>query len=292
MRYNKPHLTFEQQAQKLIDKGLICSKHTLIDRLKAVSYYRLSAYWYPFRTQNGLLKPDTTLEQIWRRYVFDRQLRLLVMDATERVEIHIRTHITNLHSVEYGAFGYTRNNTLPNLKSDRHQVLINNIRTSKKSSQESFINHYNLKYQEEEHLPLWMASELMTFGDTLSMYKGLSNDIRRKIAKIYDIHQNVLDSWLHTLLYTRNLCAHHSRLWNREWAIKPKYPNKDSYWKYLRETNKHRIFGVLSILRHLQSIIAPQSRWKDRLLELLRNYQDIPLDEMGFPMNWQQSHLL
>ncbi|HRV75701.1 MAG TPA: Abi family protein [Caldisericia bacterium] len=72
MRYNKPHLTFEQQAQKLIDKGLICSKQTLIDRLKAVSYYRLSAYWYPFRTPTDSLKPDTSLEQIWKKYCITR----------------------------------------------------------------------------------------------------------------------------------------------------------------------------------------------------------------------------
>ena len=93
VRYTKPALSFEQQAQRLIDRGLIVQdKAALVECLRAVNYYRLSAYWYPFKqdTPTGeRFASDTTFEMIWRRYTLDRELRLLAMDAIEHIEIAI-----------------------------------------------------------------------------------------------------------------------------------------------------------------------------------------------------------
>ena len=47
--YEKEALTFEQQADRLLERGLIAKRDELIQRLKAVSYYRLSGYLHPFR---------------------------------------------------------------------------------------------------------------------------------------------------------------------------------------------------------------------------------------------------
>ena len=81
MRYTKPPLTFEQQADQLLTRGLVTEREILIARLSEVNYYRLSGYWYPFRKPDAdAFEPDTTLDLIWDRYVFDRQLRVLVMD--------------------------------------------------------------------------------------------------------------------------------------------------------------------------------------------------------------------
>ncbi len=90
MRYTKLSLTFAEQAELLLGRGLVApSKEAVIAKLQAVSYYRLSAYWYPFRLTDDILRPGTTLEMVWRRYTFDRQLRLLLMDAIERAEIAV-----------------------------------------------------------------------------------------------------------------------------------------------------------------------------------------------------------
>ena len=47
-------------------------------------FFILSAYWYPFRQPDDSLLPGTTLAAIWQRYTFDRQLRLVMMDAVVR----------------------------------------------------------------------------------------------------------------------------------------------------------------------------------------------------------------
>lgn len=80
LRYSKLPLSFEQQAQLLLDRGLVADKAELVQRLAAVNYYRLSAYWYMFKrvnpsTGDESFAPNTTLALVWRRYVFDRELR-------------------------------------------------------------------------------------------------------------------------------------------------------------------------------------------------------------------------
>jgi abortive infection bacteriophage resistance protein len=128
MHYKKLPLSFDQQADLLISRGLQANRDELINKLRAVNYYRLSAYWYPFRHPgNDVFQPKTTLNKIWRRYIFDRQLRLLLMDAIERVEIGIRTSIIYHHSHKYGPFGYTAPVYLPNLDNKQYSSFMDKM---------------------------------------------------------------------------------------------------------------------------------------------------------------------
>ena len=117
MKYDKPPLSFEEQAGLLVKRGLVVDSAFLIDRLKNVNYYRLSGYLYPYRQakDNDSFKLGTTFEKVWRHYTFDRRLRLIVMDAIERVEVSIRTQLICILAHESGAFGYTKQEILPNL---------------------------------------------------------------------------------------------------------------------------------------------------------------------------------
>jgi abortive infection bacteriophage resistance protein len=85
MRYEKPPLTFERQAENLISRGLCADKNTLLNILQHVNYYRLSGYLYPYKNSDGSFKAKTTFEEVWKHYNFDRNLRLLVLDAVEKI---------------------------------------------------------------------------------------------------------------------------------------------------------------------------------------------------------------
>lgn len=290
MKYIKPPLTFEEQANLLINRGLeVANPESLLIHLNNVSYYRLSAYWYPYRQLDDTLKSGTTFEMIWRRYTFDRQLRLLVMDAIERVEIAFRTQLTNIFTLKYGAFGHLNPANLPKIGSARWNDLIQKIRDEALHSQERFVEHYRQKYKEEADLPLWMAVELMTFGMLFTFFRGTESAIKRKVAAIYGISAEVLDSWLHCLNQIRNICAHHGRLWNRALGIKPAIPrlNKHPEWHRPVEVGNERLFAVLTLLRYLIAHTAPMSRWPVRVKKLLADYSDIPLAPMGYPRDWK-----
>ena len=218
MKYMKAPLSFPDQADMLRQRGLVADRATLIERLKAVNYYRLSAYWYTFRDRRATderLHPGTTLDTVWRRYVFDRHLRLLVIDAIERVEIAVRTQLVNRHVCAHGPFGYLDRANLPGMNAFIHKDLLDRIRKETDHSKEDFVGHYFGKYTSEVDLPLWMACELMTFGNMLTIFRHVEKAIKQDIAAEYGVADKVLESWLLTLNYVRNICAHHARLWNR-----------------------------------------------------------------------------
>jgi abortive infection bacteriophage resistance protein len=297
MKYLKPALPFPDQADLLLRRGLSADRNTLVERLEAVNYYRLSAYWYTFRDKTAAderLLHGTTLDTVWRRYTFDRQLRLLVIDAIERVEIAVRTQLVNRHTLAHGPLGYLDRANLPGMSAFMHKDLLDRIRRETSRSQEDFVKHYLGKYTSEVDLPLWMACELMTFGNMLTLFRHAEKSTKRDIASEYGVADKVLESWLLTLNYVRNICAHHSRLWNRGLGSKqPAIPraHKHPIWHQPVAITADRMFGVLTVLYYLLKQVAPQSAWKERFKKLLADYPDVPIRFMGFPEDWEQSAL-
>jgi abortive infection bacteriophage resistance protein len=290
MRYTKPPLSFEQQADLLISRGLEADKSELVAKLRVVNYYRLSGYWYPFREQGSEdFKPHTTLGKIWRRYAFDRQLRLLTMDAIERVEIAVKTSIIYYHSHSCGAFGYTANMYLPNLDAKRYASFMEKINETTSHSKEGFVEHFKTTYGDTHSLlPLWMAAEIMTFGMMLTMFRGIEMKLQQAIARDFNISDKVFLSWLVAINTIRNVCAHHGRLRDRVLDYTPMIPRTNKYpeWHNPVSIPQDRIFGILTILKYMMNIIAPQSGWSERFKSLLNQYQEIPIASMGMPTNW------
>ncbi len=292
MEYLKPALTFEQQAERLIGRGLDDPRDELIDRLKAVSYYRLSGYLHPFLRADDTYRPGTRLDAIWRRYTFDRRLRLLVMDPIERIEVNVRTALVYELAHSSGAFGYTRAHNLPGLDAQRFGKFMVKLGDAVHQSHERFVKHFQAKYGDRHsYLPVWMAAELWTFGMTLTVYRGVDKAIQKRIADRFGIPHDVLFSWLNALNAVRNICAHHGRLWNRELGVKPKIPHKNKHPRFHTPfpISANRIFGIVTICKDSLDAVASQSHWPDRLRALIAEYPDIPLNEMGFPDRWQDS---
>lgn len=293
MKYTQPALSFEQQADRLLQRGLQADRARLIETLSRVSYYRLSAYWHPFRQPDETFAPGTTLEKVWRRYTFDRQLRLLVMDAIERVEIAIlRTLMVEQHARQYGPFGYR---DAKNFRSEfavpQHVRMVDEMDQATSRSREPFVDAFRAKYASESALPLWIAAEVASFGTLFTFYRGLHLPEQKQLSSQLGLPAKVLQSWLFCLNYIRNLCAHHSRLWNRELAIQPLIPDRKHApdWHLPATPDNRRPFAILTLLRWLLQRIAPQTQWPNRLRDLLKLYSDIPLHLAGFPPGWETS---
>jgi abortive infection bacteriophage resistance protein len=213
------------------------------------------------------------------------------MDAIERIEVAVRARIVTDHTAGYGPFGYVDSNTLPNIEVERHCRLLKQLRSEVRRSKENFVRHFCKIYGSNHHdLPLWMASELMTFGATFTLFRGVNDDIKKDIARDYGIPDRVLESWLRALNAVRNICAHHGRLWNRELGYKPMIPraSKQPQWHNPIRIENNRVFAIVMILKHMMNRIAPQSHWPQRFEQLLEHYPDIPRHPMGFKDRWQQ----
>lgn len=109
IRFTKQALTIQEQVEQWVGRGLEVPNRTKAEHfLSVISYYRLSAYSLPFQlgSNDHRFRQGTTFDDILNLYSFDRELRLLVMDAIERLEVALRTQITNHMSVTYGPHWY------------------------------------------------------------------------------------------------------------------------------------------------------------------------------------------
>ncbi|MBN2578795.1 MAG: Abi family protein [Pirellulales bacterium] len=291
MRYDKLPLTLQEQADLLLSRGMKGDRDAMIERLAVVNYYRLSGYWYPFRNPDNTFRTNTSFEAVWQRYTFDRQLRLLVMDAIERIEVAVRTQLAYALAHQSGdPFAYALDPAaLPGLTPDARNRFLDELTEEIDHSKETFADHFRRKYGDKHrYMPIWIASEIMTFGNILKLYIGSLPCVRKELAAGYGIHDNVLESWILALSTIRNICAHHGRLWNRQLGTKPKIPAKDSAWHDPVTVGNDRLFAILTICKYCIGRIAPQSRWPDRWQNLLSEYPYVPRGSMGIPNNWRQ----
>jgi len=309
VRYAKPATTFDEQADLLLKRGMIGDRATLIARLSFVNYYRLSAYWWPFRKPGptALERLDEFIEgteftTVWDHYAFDQRLRVLVMEAIERIEVATRTQLAYHHAHAWTPDAYATNPaSLPRLVSGpatdprTHAAFLEKLHVNlQQNGDKPFVRHFKTKYTASALLPIWMAVELMSLGNVTSMYQGCTDDVRDRVAThVGGVSNTIFGSWLLTLLNVRNICAHHDRLWNRKLAKIPAIPAYKTRpeW-YQPHFDSTKLYAALTICNYLLTIVtAGSSTWGKRLATLLGEHPRVQITDMGFPMKWLDSPL-
>lgn len=290
--YAKPALDLNQQVQQLRARGMVIADELLAKHyLSHINYYRLAAYWLPFEVDHDThqLPPSITFEQVLDRYVFDRELRLLLIDAIERIEVAVRTQYAYQLGHAHGAH-VLLNASLFQPKRGRWSYSTNRQQLEQDviNSKETFIQHLRGKYSEALP-PVWAAVEIMTLGQLSKWYANLKHRAdRNRVARAFDMDETNLASFLHHLAVVRNLCAHHSRVWNRELAFTFKLPKHRpaTVLGSLNVASPKKLYNTLVILGYLLDSVSPGHHWKSRLQQLIQAHR-IPTDQMGFPAHWQ-----
>lgn len=131
-----------------------------------------------------------------------------------------------------------------------------------------------------------MASELLSFGAISKFYRVLAPGIKQSIASEYGVDDKFFASWLHALSHVRNICAHHKRLWNRRFGIRPKFPSRSRAWPHQLKSNE-RLYCILVILQHMLKAVSPRCQWRTRLFTLFDQHPSIPLASMQIPDDWR-----
>jgi len=286
--FTKPATTHEEQVELLQSRGMSFSdKDKACFYLQHINYYRLGAYWLPFEVDpiNHTFKVGTNFETVLELYNFDRSLRLLVMDAIERIEISVRTSWTYHIGHNHGSHAHLDKKLAFNKK--RFGENIGTMEKEVKRADEVFVRHAEKKYKEQ--LPaIWIVSEVISLGLLSKLYANLKPmQTRSEIARAYNLDEKVLGSWLHHLTHVRNTCAHHSRLWNREFIATPNKPkNKPEGLAGEFKDNSRKLYNTLVILLHFMDVISPKHKWRSKMVNLLRT-PNIPLKSMDFPDDWQ-----
>ena len=292
MRFDKPPLTYEQQLDQLIQRGMQCTdRNKALHYLAHLNYYRLVAYWRPFEKGDAdhRFQPDVSFDNALNLYVFDRELRLLVMDAIERIEVSVRTAWAYHLSHEYGPHAHLD----PEHFRNHHQSgwvypqAFEKLKAETRRSRERFVVHLRNKYSEPVP-PTWAVVEIMTIGQ-LSKWVGnlkLRRD-RNAIARCYDMDERIFCSFLHHLTIVRNTCAHHARLWNRDFNLVFGLPSgRPTIVVSSFHSGDKRVYNTLVMLAYLMDVISRHHHWKHRLRDLIEKHR-INTRAMGFPENFE-----
>jgi len=293
--YNKRPLSFEGQLDLLKSRGLtIDDGAKALSYLQEISYYRLSAYFLPYQQTKDNFNQGTTFEQIMQTYSFDRDLRLLIFDCIERVEIAIRTQLVYSMALHYNDSHWQDNQSLfitpyynkIGNKTDPYsdlQSIISKAKTAR--TPEVYIKHYINNYNVPANPPAWMCFELLTIGELSHIYRGLrENADKKRVADFFEVHPTVFTSWLHSITYVRNICAHHARLWNKDLAIEPDILLKPKgNWISKPFENNKRTFYFICVLKYLLLRANPGNSLRLKLEILFSKYPTIPIQFMGIP---------
>lgn len=303
MHYNKPPTTIDEQIDLLIERGMQGDAALMRRWLETVGYYRLSAYWLPFevppaddKTRSKRFAAGLQFDTIVDIYVFDRKLRLLVMEAIERVEIALRSRWTNRLALAYGSHAHL--DAAAFQSGYDHIGLLSALASRTKESNEVFVEHYRRKYSAPFMPPLWIVTELMTFGE-LSRWFAAARDPKIKSAVAKDLglpSREVLEGTLQLLAYIRNICAHHGRLWNRHTVKRLPYIKRFrndlvivslQTDKGLQNQPANQIYNALVALIHTLRHQSADTTFPGRLAELMKTRSPADQRAMGFPEDWE-----
>ena len=278
------------QVNLLKSRGLNISDETRAARyLQNISYYRLSGYMYPFLSdvKNHHYTAGASFEDVLDLYRFDRELRILVFSAIEKIEIALRTQIANNFSIALNdPFWYIDAKYF--YDPVKHTAFLNNLPVNASRTNYIFISHFFETYT-DPFPPIWVIFEILSMGQFSILYNNSKKSPPRKaVADYFGVKETVFTTWLHTLVYIRNICAHHVRLWNKDLRIKVKLPIKTTNrWLSNSNITSNKIYTVLAIIIYMLDTITPHNTFRQKVRNLLTKYPNTNITAMGFPKDWE-----
>lgn len=313
----KEYKSYDQLLDILNIRGMTIEDDERAKRkLAQVGYYRLSGFSYSCREfikkpcgsleicdvmrtpkrKNDFL-PGTSFNKVFNLYLFDKKLRVLMIDALERIEVHIRSLVAHEigkgHKKEAGTGNY-----IPDPMAWCDPTYINPKHLKKKGTAPSTWDKWRTNHDKligrcredciewhkrtNKSMPFWVVIEAWDFG-TLSKYFGMLNDsYRMRICKRLglDHHKapNTLGAWLMSMNLLRNRCAHHSRIWNQKAnAILP-VPENNAYFDRiaLDANSRQRLFGLVVVMNYLLQQLGQSSIWMNQVMSEIEKFPQLP----------------
>jgi len=297
MTVNKKSRTIAEQIALLKTRGmLVKDEQKAAFYLNHISYFRLKSYWWDMQADrvNHIFAPNSYFENVIARYNFDRQLRLILFDAIELIEIALRTKLIYHLSQAYGGLWYLDDSLVIN--KSKHQESLADLQHEFARTGESFVKEFRKKHP-NSNPDVWLIFEVASFSTLSKIYNNLKPQLPQKSLITHEFGLNSindLSSWLAAISYLRNVIAHHSRVFGRDILKRPVLPRSPrSQWLQYEITpvQEKKPFVVISTMVYLCNAINPNNEIKNKLLALFNSNPEIPIYKMGFFNNWQRELL-
>lgn len=284
LKKHQPPMTIDEQVENLKAIGLIVEDEEYAKKiLNDISYFRLiKAYSLNLKSKNGTYGEKVTFEQIVELYLFNARFRQLIFPEIEKIEINVRCRIANYFAQQYGVLGYLEADNFVNTQ--YHQSFLDDIEEEiRRNSKAPFVRNFKDNY-EGGQLPIYALVEVFSFGTLSKFYKNMKNPDKKAVAKSFGVGYTYLESWLESISYVRNICAHYGRLYNAKLSKTPKLYNEYTE----AGVGNNRIFGVLLCIRMLLKKDKHWNTFVEQVELLFEKYEHVDFKTMGFPENWKE----
>ena len=277
-------MTIDEQVENLKSIGLIVDDEEYAKKiLNDISYFRLvKAYSLNLKPKNGCYDKQTTFKEIVDLYLFNANFRQIIFPEIEKVEINVRCRVANFFAKQYGVLGYLQAENFAD--ENYHAQFLKDINEEiGRNSKAPFVRNFRENY-EGGNLPIYALVEVFSFGTLSKFYKNMLNKDKKAIAKSFGVGYTYFESWLESISYVRNICAHYGRIYNAKLSKTPIL-----YKEYTQVgIGNNRIYGVLLCLKHLLKNDVHWNLFVDKIELLFDKYQYVKISTMGFPENWRE----
>lgn len=284
LKKHQPPMTIDEQVENLKSIGLIVNDEEYAKKiLNDISYFRLvKAFSLNLKPKNGCYDRQTTFKEIVDLYLFNANFRQIIFPEIEKVEINVRCRLANFFAAQYGVLGYLQAENFAD--ENYHAQFLKDINEEiGRNSKAPFVRNFRENY-EGGNLPIYALVEVFSFGTLSKFYKNMLNKDKKTIAKTFGVGYTYLESWLESISYVRNICAHYGRIYNAKLSKTPIL-----YKEYTQVgIGNNRIYGVLLCLKHLLKNDVHWNLFVDNIELLFDKYQYVKISTMGFPENWKE----
>ena len=264
--------------------------------LEEVSGFHLQEFGRPFLEEGQeAYRAGTTFEMVYESYRADRFCKNFLFDYLAEIEVQLRNLLGGVLQEAYGNFGYLKAENFQ--EADHHSHFMNDIKLELDRANEPYVNRERKKYGDQ--LPIYIAVELLTFGDLAKLYQNMKSSEKAAINGFYGFvsqgeageMEGVFASYLEALTFLRNTCAHHGRLSNRAFPDACLLAPVDQSILAKEEPgfvcNERGLFANILAMTHLlhPDKGAGLARNFEKLFE---SYPTFDLNWMNFPHHWEE----
>lgn len=287
--FAKIPLTPRDILSKLVSQGLTIPPAQHADAIRYLRYigaFRLKGYWFHLlHPVSKTFVAGVTFQDIVDRYEFDSSLRAITSKAIEKLEVAIRTNMSDTLSQRHGSDWFLKPDIFSPNRNWGIGMMLSKIEHETRRSDSLFIEHYYKKYTSPYLPPSWAITECVTFGFWSRTFEILKDARDKKSISMHfgvDKHE-VFVSWIHALTYLRNVCAHHVRIIGHKLKISPaNYKSKG-----IRFSDNRSFYSIATVISFLLTQTNIPNDFKSSLVSLFSSYPNINPAELGFPPNWQ-----
>ena len=279
------HFDYEMQLDQFIQRGIkVKNRKEAIHRLKHLSYYKLKEFASFFRLSNGLYKEGTFFETIIQNFYYDKNLRMEFLKCSEKIELSIKARICYVLGAKYGAFGYLkfhnwcdRNIAKEVILKEEENFKRKILKKMRVFSDNQLVKEFIFENPDKKYLSIWRVSEVLTFGEVLSLFNMMSHQNKIAVVKNYGLLVDEFISYSNSIKLIRNLCAHNMAIINLKLKTVPKLnPHLE---KLLSDS--HKIMAPILIMVYFVKIINPNYNFKDLFHTISQLLEKFEVNSLG-----------